>query len=272
LFGYKLDPSLITAEGNVMTDELNALISDLDLMFFRYACITGAIDLFEIVLGYPYLQRALSKDKKSGKMMIASGLKKGKSSLKTGKRAEIIDIEIPRGFLFLELNWQKQEIHRSMMLDDEEKIWYPELPIKKILAKMEDIWDFVYGIIVSRFVSVLEVYFSSVLLNYFSVPAMSGSSWGAFITKTKIDLLECKHGQSIYTLIQERHKIEHCKARIDNRFIERMYKKSTQHAYKEGDVIQKNHLDILAAHQTIREFAADVDAKLSGLIRQRNRA
>jgi len=51
-----------------MTNELKALVGDLDSTFFRYAHITGAIDLFMIVLENPHLQLAVSKDKKSGMM------------------------------------------------------------------------------------------------------------------------------------------------------------------------------------------------------------
>jgi len=50
-------------------------------------------------------------------------------------------------------------------------------------------------------------------------------------------------------------------------FLERMAKRNIQHAYKEGDGIQKSHIDMLLAHQAIREFAEDVDLELSKLLR-----
>jgi len=90
----------------------------------------------------------------------------------------------------------------------------------------------------------------------------SGSSWKAFAKETNIDLLKRKHGEIVYTLLQERHKIEHNKAKIDRRTLERLSKSDVQHTYAEGDSIQKSHMDVLLAHQLIREFAADVDKAL----------
>jgi hypothetical protein len=66
--------------------------------------------------------------------------------------------------------------------------------------------------------------------------------------------------------MQERHKIEHNQAQIDSKFLERMQKSDIKHAYNEGDSIQKSHLDILAAQQSILEFAQDVDIKLSKVL------
>lgn len=123
-----------------------------------------------------------------------------------------------------------------------------------------------YGITLSRMIGDLDFYLSSVLQNHFGHVETSGSSWNQFIQKTKIDLLSRKHGKFIYTLLQERHKIEHSKAQIDRVFLERMAKRNVQHAYKEGDSIQKSHIDVLLAHQVIREFAQDVDSEVSRLI------
>jgi hypothetical protein len=49
-----------------------------------------------------------------------------------------------------------------------------------------------------------------------------------------------------------------------------MAKRNVQHAYKEGDSIQKSHIDVLLTHQTIREFAEDVDMDVSKFIRKQN--
>jgi hypothetical protein len=70
----------------------------------------------------------------------------------------------------------------------------------------------------------------------------------------------------VYTLLQERHKIEHNQAQIDRVFLERIAKHGIQHTYKEGDAIQKSHIDVLLAHQVIREFAEDIDGEVSKII------
>jgi len=44
-----------------MTQELNALRTELDSTFFRYAQITGAIEFYMLVLETPALQLAVSK-------------------------------------------------------------------------------------------------------------------------------------------------------------------------------------------------------------------
>jgi len=211
-----------------MTDEFKALIRDLDSAFFRYAHITGALELYMSILETPNLQRAVSK--------VVSGS---------------------------EIDWK--EIHRFMVIGNQTVAWYPELPVQTILGQKNALLGFLYGITLSRMIGDLDFYLSSVLLNHFQHVESSGSSWERFIQKTKIDLLSRKHGKFIYTLLQERHKIEHHKARIDRVFLERMAKRNVQHGYKEGDSIQKSHIDVLLIHQTIREFSEDVDMEVSRL-------
>jgi hypothetical protein len=212
-----------------MTEEFNLLKKKLDLTFFRYAHITAAIELYMLVLENPELQRAISK--------VISGA---------------------------ETEWK--QIHRFMVINDQTVIWYPELPVQVILAEKNALLGFLYGITIGRMIGDLDFYLTSVLKNHFGHVETSGSSWDRFIQKTKIDLLSRRHGEFIYTLLQERHKIEHNQAQIDRVFLERMAKRNIQHAYKEGDAIQKSHIDVLLAHQAIREFAEDVDLEVSRLI------
>ncbi len=84
--------------------------------------------------------------------------------------------------------------------------------------------------------------------------------------ETKIDLLSRRHGKFILTLLQERHKIEHNQAQIDQLFLERMAKRNIKHAYMEGVGIKKSHIDVPLAHQAIREFAEDVDLEVARLL------
>lgn len=76
----------------MMTDELKALMRDLDSAFFRYAHITGAIELYMLVLENPNLQRAVSK-------VVSSS----------------------------EIDWN--QIHRFMVIDGQRITWYPDLPV-----------------------------------------------------------------------------------------------------------------------------------------------
>ena len=216
-----------------MTDELRTLIADLDSVFFRYAHVSGSIELYMTVLENPNLQRAFSK--------VISGS---------------------------EIEWK--EIHRFMVIDGKTVTWYPELPVQTILTQKNALLGFLYGITLSRMIGDLDFYLGSVLQNHFGHLETSGSSWDQFTQKTKMDLLSRRHGKFIYTILQKRHKIEHNKARIDWVFLQRMAKRNVQHAYKEGDSIQESHIDVLLTHQAIREFAEDVDTEVSKLIGKQN--
>jgi len=214
-----------------VTEEFRILTNELDSAFFRYAHITGALEFYMLVLENPSLQRVVSK--------VISGS---------------------------ETEWK--QVHRFMVVDGQTITWYPELPVQAILAEKNALLGYLYGITLSRMISDIDFYLSSVLKNHFGHVETSGSSWDQFIQKSKIDLLKRKHGTFVFTLLQERHKIEHNKAKIDRGFLERMTKRGVQHTYKEGDSIQKSHMDVLLAHQVIREFAEDVDAEVSKLIGQ----
>lgn len=207
-----------------MTEEFITLTNELDSALFRYAHITGSLEFYMLVLENPSLQRVVSK-------------------------------VIPGS----ETEWK--QVHRFMVIDGQTITWYPELPVQAILAEKNALLGYLYGITLSRMIGGIDFYLSSVLKNHFGHVETSGSSWDQFIQKSKIDLLKRKHGTFVYTLLQERHKIEHNKAKIDRGFLERMTKHGVQHTYKEGDSIQKSHMDVLLAHQVIREFAEDVDAR-----------
>jgi hypothetical protein len=213
-----------------MTEELKTLVRNFDMAFFRYAHITGALELYMLVLEKPDIQRCISK--------VMSGS---------------------------EVEWK--QIHRFMVIDGQTVTWYPELPAQAVLAEKNSLLGFMYGITLSRMISDLDFYLKSILKNHFGHIETSGSSWDRFIQRTKIDLLGRRHGNFVYTLLQERHKIEHNQAQVDRTFLERMAKRNVQHAYKEGDAIQKSHIDVLLAHQAVREFAEDVDMAVSSLLR-----
>jgi hypothetical protein len=212
-----------------MTEELKALIRGLDAAFFRYAHITGALELYMLILENPNLQRAVSK--------VISGS---------------------------ESEWK--QIHRFCDKDGQPVTWYPELPVQTILAEKSALFGFLYGITLSGMIGDLDFYLGSVLKNHFGHVETSGSSWDPFIERTKIGLLNRRNGEFVYTSLQERHKIEHNQAQIDRKFLERMATRNIQHAYKEGDAIQKSHIDVLMTKQAITEFAQDADLEVSSLL------
>jgi hypothetical protein len=163
-----------------------------------------------------------------------------------------------------EIEWK--QIHRFMNIDGQMITWYPELPVATILSAKLSLLGFLHGVTLSRIVGDLDYYITSVLKNHFGHTEFSGSAWNVFVKKTGIKLLKCKNGEIAFTLLQERHKIEHNQAHIDSKFLERMQKTDIKHAYRVGDSIQKSHLDILAAQQSILEFAQDVDLELSKIL------
>lgn len=216
-----------------MTEEHKVMITELDLAFFRYAHITGPLEFYMMVLEKPELQHAISK--------VISGE---------------------------EIEWK--QVHRFMMVDGQTVTWYPELPVQTVLAEKNTLLGFLYGVTLSRMIGSLDYYLGSVLKKHLGHAETSGSSWDQFIQQTKIDLLNRKHGNFVYALLQERHKIEHNQAKIDRAFLERMAKRGVQHTYQEGDSIQKSHIDVLLAHQAIREFAEDVDEEVSKIIKDQD--
>lgn len=212
-----------------MTEEFNTLARNLDSSLFRYAHISGALEFYMLTLENPNLQRAVSK--------ILSGS---------------------------DTEWR--QIHRFMVIDGQTVTWYPELPLQVVLGEKNALLGFLYGITLSRVIGDLDFYLTAILQNHFGHVETSGNSWDAFNKKTKIELQTRIHGEFVYVLIQERHKIEHNQAHVDRVLLERTAKRNIKHAYNEGDSIQKSHIDILLAHEVIKEFAEDVDAEVGRLI------
>jgi hypothetical protein len=166
-----------------------------------------------------------------------------------------------------ETEWK--HIHRFMDLDSQRVTWYPELPVAAVAAQKLSLLGYLLGVTLSRMIGDLDYYLASVLKTYFGRADSSGSCWEPFIQRTGIDLLKRQHGEFVYTLLQERHKIEHNRAAIDRGFLERLAKRNVKTTYSEGDSVQKSHVDVLLANQVIREFATDVDAEVTKLLSHR---
>jgi hypothetical protein len=214
--------TLCIATLRIMTTEYKTFEQDLESSFFHYAHLTGAVELYMLLIETPSLQQAFSRTM-------------------TGN----------------DIKWKT--IHRFMNLGSQTVVWYPQLPIKEIVQQKNALIGLLYGIFVGRMIGCVDYYLASVLRNRFGHGEKSGSCWDAFCQKAKIDLLKRKNGPQVYSLLQERHKIEHNKAQIDQTFVDRMMKKGVTHSYADGDSIQKSHLDVLAARDAIREFVSDVD-------------
>lgn len=209
-----------------MATEYDDFERDLDAAFFNYAHISGAVEMYMQVLESSALQRSFSK--------TLSGQ---------------------------EMEWKT--IHRYMTLDSQEFEWYPTLPVAEVVKQKNNLIGLLYGVFLGRMIGSVDHYFLSVLKSRFGHMEISGSCWDVISQKAKVDLLACKNGTVVYSLLQKRNKIEHNKAQIDQIFVDRMMKKGITHSYAVGDSIQKSHLDVLAAHAAIREFVADVDRLLT---------
>lgn len=209
-----------------MKTEYEDFERNLDAALFNYAHISGAVEMYLQVLESSALQRAFSK--------TISGQ---------------------------EIEWKT--IHRYMTLDSQYVEWYPALPVRKVINQKNDLIGLLYGVFLGRMIGSVDDYLSSVLKSRFGHVEKSGSCWHVFSQKFKVDLIACRNGAAVYSLLQERNKIEHNKAQIDQIFVDRMMKKGITHSYAVGDSIQKSHLDVLAAHAAIRDFVADVDRLLT---------
>jgi hypothetical protein len=212
-----------------MTAELPALYSDLASSFFRYAHISGALEVYMDVL--------LSRD-----------LQKTYSRIMSGAERE----------------WE--QIHRFMVVDGINVKWYPELPVQNVVSQKRSLFDFVYGVTLSHMIGDLEIYFNAIMRNYFKETEVSGNSWTRFAQKTGIDLRASKHGAFVCSLLRDRELIEHGRARVDRVFLSQMSKQQISHVYGKGDAVQKNHIDVVLTYQAIREFAGEVDAAFSKMI------
>ncbi len=208
-----------------MTAELSILNSDLAGSFFRYAHISGAMEA--------YMEILISRD-----------LQKTFTKFTSGSERE----------------WE--QIHRSMVVEGVNLKWYPELPVQSIITQKEPLFSFLYGVTLGRMIEDLDFYFSSLLRNFYKCVETGSEPWTILSQKAGIDLLACKHGTFVVKLLQERHKIEHCKSQVDRSFLTRLVREHIGHVYAKGDAIQKRHIDIVLIQQVIREFAADVDSAL----------
>jgi hypothetical protein len=212
-----------------MTPELSSLFSDLGSSFFRYAHITGALEA--------YMEILLSRD-----------LQKAYSKTISGSEGEWV------------------QIHRHMVVDGINVKWYPELPVGNIVGQKAALFNFLYGVTLGRMIEDLDLYFTSILRDYFKQVETTTNSWTRFTQKTGIDLFLCKHGTFACNLLQDRLMIEHNKVRIDRSFLTQMSKQQISHVYDKGDATQKNHIDVVLVYQVIREFAGDADAAFSKMI------
>ncbi len=208
-----------------MTSEFKIFIKDMDAAFFRYAHLSGAVEIYMLILESKDLQKSFSK-------------------ILTNQETE----------------WKK--IHRYMVINNQTTVWYPELPINSILSEKNSLLGFLYGITLGSFVASFDYYLSSILVKQYGIKNTTGNSWKRFSEITNIRLDNFENSKFIYTLIQERHKIEHNKARIDNKFLANMNLMGVEHVYTIGDSIQKSHIDILLTNDIIRKFTNDIDVAL----------
>jgi hypothetical protein len=209
-----------------MSKELDHFKANIEDLFFGYAHITGAVEIYILALENKNLQSAFSKS-------------------------------------LFNSNQEWKTVHRFMIIDEVNIKWYPDLPTETIAKQKHSLFGFLYGTYLGKMIASIDFYFSSVLYSKTGQSSKSGSSWGDFSKNMKIDLLQCENGKDIFLWLQERHKIEHNNGKIDEIFVDKMLKKCVTHSYLSGDTIQKSHLDVLAAYNAIINFVIDVDKKVN---------
>ena len=109
-----------------MSIELDNFNSDLADIFFSYAHITGAIELYMTALDTKKLQIAIS------------------DSLFDDKQ-----------------EWKT--IHRFMIIDGKIIDWYPALATEKVVAQKDSLLGSIYGIYLSKMIGCIDSYLSAVL-------------------------------------------------------------------------------------------------------------
>lgn len=205
-----------------MYTELTELLDGIDSLFFKYAQITGALEYYFLTLERSDIQKLVSKT-----------LSNHESEWKT--------------------------INRYMVLDNQEIEWHPDTPVETILSQRNDIVGFIYGVILARMIGEFDYYLFNLLKNRRGIVSTNGSSWGKFSETFNLNLLTLNNGDFVFSILQERHKIEHNRAIIDDKFLKNMNLSGVFHKYSAGDSIQKSHLDILATHQAITSLAKEID-------------
>ena len=139
---------------------------------------------------------------------------------------------------------------------------YTALPPMAIARQQNNLQGFVCAAVQSRMVADFDHYLASVLKNRFATESRSGNSWNRFCQVTRIDLVGLPEGQTVYKLVQERHKVEHTQARIDSLFIDRLSAKGISDSRQVGDKIRKRLDDPLRVCESIRRLAVNVDEKV----------
>lgn len=214
-----------------MTIEYEALRRHLESGLNRYALATSGVEFLFECFSHPEIQAAFSH-------VLSRGT----------------NVTPWRGF------------QRFVVVEGKEEIWWGPYPIPELLPHRETIiWDLV-GQTVSRFVGDVDYYLAQVLRNHFATGEITGSAWNTFERTTRINLVGKRHGDFVYTAIQERHKVEHNRSVVDERFIRALQAKGIPNSYSLGDRIQRGHFDVMKSYQAFSKFAADVDAELEALL------
>lgn len=138
--------------------------------------------------------------------------------------------------------------------------------IPDILSHKETIIWWIVGETLNWFVASVDYYMAEILRNHFGKTVTSGNAWADFEKTTRINLLALPHGAMVYTAIQERHKVEHNRSQIDERFVKNMVAKGIDHRYKVGESVEKGHFDVVKTVEAFREFANVLDQEVERVI------
>jgi hypothetical protein len=208
----------------MMTEERKTFERQIESAMNRYAITTGAVEFLFLVLECPPAQVAVSK-----------------VLLKKANAAE----------------WR--EFARFVDHEGKQVTWWGPVPIAAILPNKETIITDLVGKILTEMIGDVDFYLAQVLLTLYGHSDQTGSSWSHFERVTKISLIDQPNGSFVYKALQERHKVEHNRSIIDQRFLEALEKKGVLHAYEKGNRIERGHFDTVRSYKAFLEFVAAVD-------------
>ncbi len=207
-----------------MTEERKTFERQIESAMNRYALTTGAVEFFFAVLDSPHAQVAVSN-----------------ALFKTTNAPE----------------WR--EFGRFVDHEGKQVMWWGPAPIAEIRPHKETIITDLVGKILIEMIGDVDFYLAQVLLRHYGHADYTGSSWSYFERISKISLIDEPNGAFVYKALQERHKVEHNRSIIDQRFLEALEKRGVSHAYQKGSRIERGHFDVVRSYEAFLEFVTAVD-------------
>lgn len=212
-----------------MTSERQLLDRQLESAVNRYAIVTGALELFFLIVESPRAQVALGN--------ALSGV-----------------TDTPE--------WR--EFGRFVGSGENAETWWGPVPIDDLRPHKDTLIHDLVGKTLTEMIGAVDYYLSALLKSRFGRSDLSGSAWAAFERASGLQLLQLPNGEFVYRAIQERHKVEHNRSVIDERFLNALDKKGVSHSYVRGSQVERGHFDVMSSYKAFRQFADRIDEELAG--------